>query len=400
MFEDLVIYTPMYVSIFWAIVLLFSKYKDNHAGFFLGVVMLAASVLYFSHAVFFARNISLYTIIDPFYIFSTLSVYPLYYWYIKLLTAETSINWVNLRLLLPSLLLALVSFVLYRLMNESEKTGYFHGYLLGQKHMLPDSPVVQLQKLNYIICRVVFAFQVVYFFVKGRLLIKKYHSQIANFYSNLESKSLFWINFIFCCLVFASSMSMIFNLLGRSMFFESRILLLIPSLIFSIMLFFTGYAGYMQNYTVVDLVRDKNLIAAEKPKKHTVGYLEKKLTALFSESAIFRKPDLKITDVSQLLGTNRTYVSELINEKFSCSFVEFVNRYRINEAKKLIIEDPGASIQEVAVQAGFGSIGTFIRVFKNQVGMTPGKYRDNLFVSAGSAHSIGYGVDAVQKTMK
>jgi AraC-like DNA-binding protein len=86
---------------------------------------------------------------------------------------------------------------------------------------------------------------------------------------------------------------------------------------------------------------------------------------------IYKNHELKITDVSQLLGTNRTYVSELINDKFSCSFVEFVNKYRLDEAKMLLNENPEASIQDVAEQAGFGSTGTFIRVFKNRKGLLP-----------------------------
>jgi AraC-like DNA-binding protein len=396
MFEDLIVYTPMYVTLFWALVLIFTRKEHNRAKFFLGIFMFAASVLYFSHAVFFKRNIGFYRIIDPLYIFATLSVYPLYYWYIKLLTVETGYNWHNLKLLLPSLLFSLVSFTLYRFMSDDEQTNYIYGFLLGRSYMLPDTPAVHLQKWTYIACRIVFAVQVVYYLIHGRRLVRRYHDQIANFYSNLDSKSLLWVNFILYSLVFASFMSLTLNMLGRSIFFESRILLLIPSMLFSIFLFLTGFSGYVQSYTVVDLDRDQKTITPVVLKKITTGTLEKKLVALFSEKKIYKKQDLKITDISQLLGTNRTYVSELINDKFSCSFVDFVNKYRLDEAKTLLNENPEASVQEVAEQAGFGSTGTFIRVFKNQEGITPGKYRDNLILSAGGSHGIGYGIDAVQ----
>ena len=66
------------------------------------------------------------------------------------------------------------------------------------------------------------------------------------------------------------------------------------------------------------------------------------------------------------LQTNRTYVSNLINQEFSCSFNEFVNEYRIIEAKKLIAEKDSKnySLDYISEAAGFGSINTFIRVFK------------------------------------
>jgi AraC-like DNA-binding protein len=395
MFEDLIIYTPMYIALFWTLVLLFTKKENNRAKLFLGVFMFAATVLYFSHAVFFKRNIELYKIIDPLYIFATLSVYPLYYWYIKLLTVEPIYNWYNLKMLLPSLLFSLVSFTLYRFMNDDEQTGYIYGFLLGRSQMLPGTLVVQLQKWTYIACRAVFAMQVVYYLIHGRRLVRRYQSHIANFYSNLDSKSLLWVNFILYSFVFASVMGLIFNILGRSFFFESRILLLIPSMIFSVFLFLTGISGYVQNYTIADLHRDKNTFTSVPIREINAGNLEKKLIALCSEMKIYKNHDLKITDVSQLLGTNRTYVSELINDKFSCSFVEFVNKYRLDEAKMLLSENPRASIQDVADQAGFGSTGSFIRVFKNHEGVTPGKYRDSRIMSPGGSHGIGYGVDTM-----
>jgi AraC-like DNA-binding protein len=400
MFEDLTIYTPMYASLFWALVLLLTKKEHNRAKFFLGVFMVAAFILYASHAVFFQRFIEFYVIIDPLYIFATLAVYPLYYWYIKLLTEETGYNWQNLKLLVPSLIFSLISFILYRFMSNEEQTGYIYGFLLGNRQMLPSTTVVLLQKWTYIACRLVFAVQVIYFLIKGRRLVRRYHSQITNFYSNLESKSLIWVNFILYSFVFASCVSLTLNLFGRSMFFESRLLLLIPSVIFSLLLFLIGFTGYIQNHTVADLDRDENIQGTMLPKKLKTGNLEIKLIALFSKKEIYKKPELKITDVSQLLCTNRTYVSELINDKFSCSFVEFVNKYRLDEAKILFNDNPEASIQDVAEQSGFGSTGTFIRVFKNQEGITPGKYRDNLIMSAGGSHGIGYGIDTMQKTVQ
>ncbi len=400
MFEDLIVYTPMYVALFWALVLLLTKQEQNIAKFFLGIFMFAASVLYFSHAIFFTRNIDLYKIIDPLYIFATLSVYPLYYWYIRLLTVETSFNWNNLKLLVPSLFFSLVTFILYRFMSDEEQTNYIYGFLLGRSQMFPETLVVHMQKWTYIACRLVFAVQVVYYLIHGRRLVMQYHSQIANFYSNLDSKSLLWVNFILYSFVFASFMGLILNLIGRNAFFDSRYLLLIPSFLFSIFLFLTGFSGFIQNHTVAELDRDKNTFVPAVSRKSTPGNLERRLVELFSEGKIYREHELKITDVSQLLGTNRTYVSELINDNFSCSFIEFVNKFRLEEAIKLINENQGASIQEVAEQAGFGSTGTFIRVFKNHVGVTPGKYRDNPVASAGGSHGVGYGIDAVQKTVK
>jgi len=113
MFKDLIIYTPMYVTLFWAMVLLSSKRSTNLAKHFLGVFMILTFFVYLSHAVYFKKYSEIFFYFDTLYNFASLSVYPLYFWYIKLLTVDTRINLKNLRLFLPALLFGLATLVTY-----------------------------------------------------------------------------------------------------------------------------------------------------------------------------------------------------------------------------------------------------------------------------------------------
>jgi AraC-like DNA-binding protein len=99
---------------------------------------------------------------------------------------------------------------------------------------------------------------------------------------------------------------------------------------------------------------------------------------LFKNEAIYKNPDLKITQVSELLHTNRTYISKHINTEFSCTFSDFVNRYRIEEAKRLLTSESskGYSLNYISEKSGFGSMGSFMRVFRDMEGITPGQYRE------------------------
>ncbi|MFW6290174.1 MAG: helix-turn-helix transcriptional regulator [Mariniphaga sp.] len=380
MLEDLVVYTPMYVTLIWALILASTKNENNKAKHFLSIFMFVAFLLYLSHAVFFKQNVLVYYFFDPLYIFATLSVYPLYYWYVKLLTVETAIRLYNLRMLLPAVVLSASSFLIYQMMNDEEAAGYIYGFLLNHEEVIPDTLMVKLQMLNYMAVRTVFGIQVIFFLIYGKKLVSDYNIRIANFYSNLESKSLLWVKFFLYSLIATAIMSTVFNVIGRSAFLESRIHLFIPSFIFSILLFFIGLIGSMQNHTVKDLESDSQSHSFSGASTYTIEQLSKGLLELFSQKGIYRNPDLKITDVAGFLGTNRTYVSELINNEFNCSFVEFVNRYRHNEAKRLLsnFEPERFSIGEIAEYAGFGSPGTFIRVFRQFEGTTPGRYREQM----------------------
>lgn len=380
MLEDIIIYTPMYVTLIWGIILSFTRNENNKAKFFLSLFMFTAFLLYLSHAVFFKQNVLLYTCFDPLYIFASLTVYPLYYWYVKLLTIESSIRMYNLRMFIPAVVLTAASFILYQIMEKDEVNSYIYGFLLKHREAESETLLIKLQKINYILVRIVFGIQVFVFLFYGNKLVSEYNKRIANFYSNLESKSLLWVNYFLYSLIVTAVMSSIFNIIGRSAFIDSKILLFIPSSIFSVLLFLIGLIGSMQNHTVLDLERDSHTTANTGNRKYPNNQLSRQLIELFAIKGIYRNPELKITDVAQQLGTNRTYVSELINNEFSCSFVEFVNRYRFNEAKRLLNEtEPDRfTLQEISEHAGFGSAGTFIRVFRQFEGITPGRYREIL----------------------
>ena len=77
-------------------------------------------------------------------------------------------------------------------------------------------------------------------------------------------------------------MGIVFNFIGRAIFLNSVYLLLIPSLIFSVLLFFIGLQGYMQNYTVQDLLQDENQQPDRNTKEYNQIQLKEKLLLLFS----------------------------------------------------------------------------------------------------------------------
>lgn len=78
-----------------------------------------------------------------------------------------------------------------------------------------------------------------------------------------------------------------------------------------------------------------------------------------------------------LLKTNRTYISNVINNEFKTSFSDFVNKYRIDEAKELMVEKKSSkyTLEYISEMVGFGSLHTFIRVFKKMEGKTPSIFK-------------------------
>jgi AraC-like DNA-binding protein len=224
--------------------------------------------------------------------------------------------------------------------------------------------------------------QIITFLILGRKLVLQYNTRIAEFYSNTETRKLIWVNFFLYGFFATSVISMVFNLIGRSAFTNSINLLLIPSTIFSILLFLIGFHGHIQNYFVEEMETEEKSVADISLKEYSQSLLKDKLLATFAEEKIYKQSDLKITQVALMLQTNRTYISNLINTEFKCTFSEFVNRYRIEEAKNLLSDSKqqNYTLSHIADIAGFGSVNSFIRIFREMEGTTPGKYREKLLL--------------------
>ena len=107
--------------------------------------------------------------------------------------------------------------------------------------------------------------------------------------------------------------------------------------------------------------------------------LFQRLEKLMQEEEVYKENLLTKERVADLLGTNRTYLSQVINEQTQQNFTQYVNNYRINEAIRLQ-SDPETDIplKAVASEVGFNSMSTFYKIFQNTVGIPPKQYRNKV----------------------
>lgn len=107
--------------------------------------------------------------------------------------------------------------------------------------------------------------------------------------------------------------------------------------------------------------------------------LFKKLENMMTNDKIFKDPDISLSKLAELLGSNRTYVSAIINKYSSKSFYNYIHSYRISEAVS-IISDVNADIvlKAVSSEVGYKSISCFYRAFCRETGCTPVIYREKV----------------------
>ena len=107
--------------------------------------------------------------------------------------------------------------------------------------------------------------------------------------------------------------------------------------------------------------------------------LFRQLEKAMREDKIYQDKTLNKDKVAELLGTNRTYLSRIINEHAQTSFTHYVNHFRIEEAIRTL-SDPAndTPLKALASDLGFNSISTFYNLFQSSVGMTPAQYRSKV----------------------
>jgi len=85
--------------------------------------------------------------------------------------------------------------------------------------------------------------------------------------------------------------------------------------------------------------------------------------------------DIDLSDVAAFSGFSKYYFSRMFKRQLGVSFSEHLRRKRVDVAEEKLIHSD-QSIQDIAVAAGFGSIATFNRVFKEAKNCTPSRFRE------------------------
>ena len=101
--------------------------------------------------------------------------------------------------------------------------------------------------------------------------------------------------------------------------------------------------------------------------------IKKQLDKAIQRDRVYLQADINIGRLAQRFNSNSKYLSQVIHEIYGESFNDFINRRRVNEASRLLV-DPAyshISLEGIAEMVGFGSKSTFNVAFKKFTGVTP-----------------------------
>jgi AraC-like DNA-binding protein len=101
--------------------------------------------------------------------------------------------------------------------------------------------------------------------------------------------------------------------------------------------------------------------------------------AAMLKSKAYMEPDITLDTLAESLSIIPRDLSMLINRHFGINFYEFINKYRIEEAKKMLInpEYKNTTITDIYLAVGFNSKSVFYTFFKKFENVTPTQFRQS-----------------------
>jgi AraC-like DNA-binding protein len=127
--------------------------------------------------------------------------------------------------------------------------------------------------------------------------------------------------------------------------------------------------------------RDKEQKVSEKYQnsslnKQLSGQLYQELDKHMKQQRPYLNNTLSLPELADQLGLSANHLSQTINQQTGKNFFDYVNSYRIEQAKHLL-SDPDSSytILDVSERSGFNSKSAFYTAFRKHVGVTPSHFK-------------------------
>jgi len=364
------------VTLFSAIFLFALSSKVYKNRFFLGLVFLSSFLVFVGNFLSFFEFWNLYKHFDFVFLGALLAFYPFYYLYLNSAFNIKVISTKWIYHFIPSFIITIVMFLVSSLSS-------FDNYQEYMNHILYNTNLTDqtAKTLTYIYdgSRYFHLFQIVAYNFLAIHFILKAKKTMVNSFSNLDHFQLRYFYIVTISFILLMSIPGFYiTYIGRTPFVGNKWSLFYISLIFTVLYLILAIVGLKQISVEVNLTNlNKTTYSTTEIIQEELKLIEVNLIKYFQKEQPWLNPNLSIWGVAKHIGTNRSYVSKIINDNIGCNFNQFVNNYRLDEAKKLLKQQPELQITEISELSGFGSLNSFIRIFKINEKCTPTLFRKN-----------------------
>ena len=243
---------------------------------------------------------------------------------------------------------------------------------------------IENQKLFQFLTLGLILVQVILYTLLSYLEIRKHQKKIQSFASNTIEIDLNWLEYIISAILLLSFVITLYNI-----FFTSLPLNIFLNSFLLVIIFFIAYNSLKQKeiFPQDENLRKEIILINDEEQS---GELKRKiipdnelvnLKSMLSELMDVQKPyldsELNLIKLAELINMTPHQLSYIINTGFNENFYQFINTYRVEKAKELLVNEEmnKLSVLGIAFESGFNSKTSFNTTFRKLTGQTPSEFK-------------------------
>lgn len=225
-------------------------------------------------------------------------------------------------------------------------------------------------------------FQIMIYLIFCLIEVARYQSRIKDYFSSIEKINLSWLYVIIIPFLMMWIIDIVHLLVYITVGMSGNtsrvftVFSLLINLIFAVLLFFKS----LQHPESLRFVPEDALHVKYEKSRLTdqqKNQIKSQLINLVEQEKPYLNPNLTLNDLADRMNIHYKTLSQVLNEVVGKNFFDFINGYRIEEAKNLLAdsEEAGRTVLEILYQVGFNSKSVFNTAFKKHTGLTPTEFR-------------------------
>ncbi|WDE14418.1 helix-turn-helix transcriptional regulator [Thalassomonas haliotis] len=238
-----------------------------------------------------------------------------------------------------------------------------------------DADLFQIALLTCLFALSAFIFVTCAYLAATLRLQSRHRLQLMERFSSIEKRSMDWFKVILVlwgCVWFLFALEYGLNFVGWNWFGSGIVLPALEALVLMI------FAHFALKQAVLEEA-DKGEPQTRQVRTTTLELTQMeqiadKLKSVMTKEALFLEEELSLKRLSDAISVSENYISETLSQFLKTNFFQFVNSYRVEQAKSLLVSTD-KTVSSIAFEVGFNSKSTFNAAFKKSAGTTPTAYR-------------------------
>lgn len=231
-----------------------------------------------------------------------------------------------------------------------------------------------------------------FYFYKTIQRLNSYRQHLKDLFASTESREIKWLSWLLFAIgtVWVATAGYI---VLDNLFFSIQVDLVLANTLILVMLWSIAIWGLRQKpgfeelYESQDdikevLVQKGNQQEANQQRKYQRSALDEEQSSLIAtkiekamrEDELYLDASLSLQKLAKHIFTSPNYISQTLNETLGVNFFDYVNKYRVGAAKRML-EQSNDTVLDIAMRVGFNAKSSFYSAFKKETGQTPNQYR-------------------------